>query len=263
MNKTKKILLISFSAVIGFLLLLYLLLGCFMKKPGMNGFTVTNGMIRLLLTDRDYVQVGENRYLFQKGCLSTLIETEYDSVRFKEEYEGLSEMDENSLFKAAIVSKDGREYDLKGVKVWDGKARSAYFKPFSELFTREYEMLNSSSGYRYNDGVWEITVDGEKSYRPILSDSEIRTKALEEAKKEKYKGIYHENAVYTDISSITIRIGDAEFGWGYHDVPNHITERTSCIYTVRIMDINDPLNSVILYYDAYTGALLEWESLSD
>ena len=130
----------------------------------------------------------------------------------------------------------------------------------------ETSWVTDEEGYRCRtaDDVCEITVNGGESFREILSEDTIREYAQAEVKKEKYKGTYHQDALYTDISSVALRIGNTvvtENVYSYY--PAHLGNRSSCIYCLRIMDENDPLNSVILYYDAYTGALLEWESLSD
>ena len=65
------------------------------------------------------------------------------------------------------------------------------------------------------------------------------------------------------IVLVSLRVGDclmkSNEDWS---VPSHLS-KYRCTYTICIMDENDGLNSVILYYNEYTGALPEWESLSD
>ena len=79
MTKTKKIIISVVSAIEGIVLILYLSVGLFFGKPGINGFAVMHGVTRLILSGKDYVKVGEDRYLFRQSSLKELIEKEYDS----------------------------------------------------------------------------------------------------------------------------------------------------------------------------------------
>ncbi len=136
--KAKKYIIIATSVLVGLLLLAYVALGIYSVKPGMNGFTVTNGMIRLVVTGKDYVKVGENKYLYREGSLHKIILNEYDSYRLLEvwqpEYDHLSEVNESGLLKAGIVSKDGQEFKGKGNGVWGGliDAYSVFYIPYEE-----------------------------------------------------------------------------------------------------------------------------------
>ncbi len=138
MVNAKKIVIWIVSTFIGFLLLAYLLLGFFWGKPGMDGFTVIHGVIRLHATGEDYVKVGENKYLYQDGTLYKIIENEYESYRFLIEYDPtgkqLSDLNDSTLYKEVIVSKDGKDFEAKGVNVGllgDG-VNSLYYVPYEE-----------------------------------------------------------------------------------------------------------------------------------
>lgn len=121
--KAKKYIIIAISVLVGLFLLAYVASCILSVKPGMNGFTVTNGMIRLVVTGKDYVKVDENKYLYRGGSLHEIILNEYDSYRLLEvwqpEYDHLSEVKESGLLKVGIVSKDGQEFKGKGNQVWD------------------------------------------------------------------------------------------------------------------------------------------------
>ncbi len=144
MSKVKKMAIICISAFAGLILLIYLFLGFVSVKPGMGGFAVTNGMIRLLISDKDYVKVGENKYLFKDESFHKIVEAEYDSYRFEkswpeeERQPPLDEIYETSLIKACLVSKDGQEYKAATNGVWgslfglNGMYYSACFKPYEE-----------------------------------------------------------------------------------------------------------------------------------
>ena len=69
-HKTKIIVISCILIVLG--IVSYLFLGIISDKPGMDGFAVTNGMIRMLISGKDYVKVGENRYLFRGGKLGEI-----------------------------------------------------------------------------------------------------------------------------------------------------------------------------------------------
>lgn len=111
MVNAKKIVIWIISTFIGLLLVAYLLLGFFWDKPGIDGFSVLHGVVRLNITGEDYVKVGEDRYLFRNGEFQKLLETEYSSYFYADYYtdhiehydEPLTEFD---LFKVCLVKKD-------------------------------------------------------------------------------------------------------------------------------------------------------------
>lgn len=128
------------STLAGVVILFYLAVGFLGGKPGMNGFEVTNGVVRMMVTGQDYVRVRENRYLYKPGNLSQLIENEYDSFRFDEDkykspYDNFAEEDESTILKVGIVSKNGQDFEAHGVEVgiWSaitGKSiQSLYYAP--------------------------------------------------------------------------------------------------------------------------------------
>lgn len=130
----------------------------------------------------------------------------------------------------------------------------------------ETTWLSATEGYR----IWaadqhrEVTVNGGKVYRTILSEEEITAKALKEAQKEKYaKNSTNIRSDFSKVNDISLRIGKTfEEESGYDWVPFHLEDQ-KCIYILWLQDENDLLNHLYLYYDAYTGALLQWESVSD
>lgn len=116
----------------------------------MNGFTVTNGMIKMLITGKNYIKVGEDRYLYRKGSLEEIIENEYDShtyisdwLRYMEEYYGkvpdLEDFyspyhNESELLKVSLVIKNGEKLKGHGVHVWQPLVNTyaVYYAPYEE-----------------------------------------------------------------------------------------------------------------------------------
>ena len=121
MTKGKKIALWISLILIAVLLLAYLLLGLLGGKPGMSGFTVMHGTIRLYANGKDYVEIDENMYLYKDGALHKIIENEYESYRFLPEYDPadkqLSDLKDSTLYKEVVVSKDGKEFEATGFNV--------------------------------------------------------------------------------------------------------------------------------------------------
>ena len=145
MKKGKKVILICVSALLSIFLSAYLVLGFASAKVGISGFAVTNGMIRLLISDKDYVRVGKHKYLFKEESFHKIVEAEYDSYRFRKntlsEEEMLLPLDEiyeTSMIKTCIVSKDGQEYKAATNGVWSGSFDlngiyyALHFRPYEE-----------------------------------------------------------------------------------------------------------------------------------
>ena len=148
MTKAKKITIFICSAVVFNLLVLYigLCLDASSYKPGINGFTATNGMIKLLVSGKDYVKVGEDRYIFRKDGLKPLFENEYDSYSLHDWYVSSPDAENNieeyikkcgsntSIFKVSYVIKNGVK--LRGVtlSVWSSSSgfHSVYFIPYAK-----------------------------------------------------------------------------------------------------------------------------------
>ena len=139
MKKTKKVFLICVSALLSFLLTVYLFLGFISGRHGINGFIIINGMIELYITGEDYVNVGEHTYLYRFGSLGTLIENEYDSYDVKTdrigEFEGCGFEYSDPLPELEhYYAKDGKSYDPGGHQVWAKQTdvHSVCFKPYDE-----------------------------------------------------------------------------------------------------------------------------------
>lgn len=146
------------------------------------------------------------------------------------------------------------------------KDRAGQVEVIDRTYYSETTWLNLTEGYRIwaADQHWEVTVNGGKWYRAIFSKEEITQKALKEAKKEKYaKNSTQLKSDFSMVNSVDLRIGKTFLEGSNHDwVPFHLEEQ-KCVYVLWLQDQNDVLNHLYLYYDAYTGALLEWESVSD
>lgn len=146
------------------------------------------------------------------------------------------------------------------------KDRAGRVTVVDRTYYSETTWLSATEGYRIwsADQHWEVTVNGGKIYRTILSEEEITAKALKEAEKEKYaKNSTNIRSDFSKVNNIDLRVGKTFVEEGGHDwVPFHL-ENQKCVYILWLQDENDVLNHLYLYYDAYTGALLEWESVSD
>ena len=135
MVNAKKIIICIISTFIGLLLVAYLLLGVFWDKPGIDGFSVLHGAVRLNITGEDYVKVGEDRYLFRKGKFQELLETEYSSYSYTDYIKYYDEpLTETDLFKVCLVKKGDEVLKPKGVNVGIlvKGVHSAYFAPYEE-----------------------------------------------------------------------------------------------------------------------------------
>ncbi len=148
MTKAKKITIFICSAVIFNLLALYfgLCLDATSYKPGMDGFMVTNGMIKLLASGKDYVKVGEDRYIFRESGLNQLFEEEYDSYSLHDWYISHPESEKDieqyiekygyvtSIFKVSYVDKNGEKLRGVSLSVWGSLSgfSSVYFIPYVE-----------------------------------------------------------------------------------------------------------------------------------
>lgn len=142
MTKRNKMMVGILAAVVGVVVLTYLFLGLVSSKPGMNGFTVTNGMICMLLTGDDYKEVGEDRYLYRAGNLKQIIENEYASYTFIDNIYDK----EPELLKTSLVIKDSQKLKGSGHSVWSlpgallrfcdrhgiryGEFYAVYYKPY-------------------------------------------------------------------------------------------------------------------------------------
>lgn len=172
------------------------------------------------------------------------------------------------LYKGKWISVDDLEVGdmISGNYRLFHKDRAGQVEVIDRTYYSETTWLSETEGYRVwsADQHWEVTVDGGESYRTILSKEEITEKALNEAKKERYaKNSTNTRADFSKVNCVDLRIGktfmkDSRHGW----VPFHLEEK-NCIYVLWLQDKNDVMNHLYLYYDAYTGALLEWEPVSD
>ena len=154
-HKTKIIVISCILIVLG--IVSYLFLGIISDKPGMDGFAVTNGMIRMLISGKDYVKVGENRYLFRGGKLGEIMQNEYDSYDYMDYYVGgaykrplnLDDFEDDfsndsMLLKVAVVSKNGEQFKGGGVNVWNPLVKncySVYYYPYSEFLEKNPEYV--------------------------------------------------------------------------------------------------------------------------
>ncbi len=134
MTKAKKITFCIILAVILLFVLGYAYLCHMSAKPGISGVNTINGMIRLVLSDNDYVKVGDDRYLFKNGKLDELIKAEYDSydIDKKIQFDPIESLDTQMIMYGVTVTRGADNYRPVGVTVWSSifsdKYHSVYFK---------------------------------------------------------------------------------------------------------------------------------------
>ena len=81
MTKAKKIILIVCLAVVALIVLAYLSVVIYYQCSyyKVNGFEMVNSMIYLTVTDKDYVDLGGERYIVKEGGAQSLLDNEFDS----------------------------------------------------------------------------------------------------------------------------------------------------------------------------------------
>ncbi|MBQ8606045.1 MAG: hypothetical protein IJ408_04850 [Clostridia bacterium] len=133
MTKPKKIIISVVAIVFVLVLLAYLFLGFALKKPGINGFEVTNAMIYLVVSGKEYVKVKENKYIYKTDSFINMIENEYDSYRcLLPDFNENHELPEYEIFKHTLVSKDGKELKGVGVQVFNENYHSVDFRTYEQ-----------------------------------------------------------------------------------------------------------------------------------
>ena len=138
MTKVKKTIYILLSIFLGIALVFYLFIGFFLKRPGVNGFMIMHGMTEIVLTNKDYVKVGDDRYLYRDGSLRHIIENEYDTYSFLDniappynelDYYYTDKYGESILFKGCRVYKDGKKLMPITMGIFETSVNTAYFVP--------------------------------------------------------------------------------------------------------------------------------------
>lgn len=142
MLKLKKTVIWIFSIILSLVIIAYVGLSLLSSKPGMNGFQVTNNMIKLLVSGKDYIKVKENCYLCREGFLDEIVFNDFDSFRFIKHYgpiepEEVSKMYWTDVAKGIIAQKNNIEYRTGVPSVWSpfvNGIHSVYFKPYTEWY---------------------------------------------------------------------------------------------------------------------------------
>ena len=145
MTKRKKIIISIVSVFVGMVLLVYMAFGFLSRKSGINGFSVTNGMIYLLVTGKDCVKVKQGGYLYKAGELKNIILQNYDDWwRVDGYYQSIDEVplgNDSQLSYQGRVAKGEQVYTLCCFTVWSSicqqlfgeKYGATYFKPCEEI----------------------------------------------------------------------------------------------------------------------------------
>ena len=119
MTKAKKIILIVCLAVVALIVLAYLSVVIYYQCSyyKVNGFEMVNSMIYLTVTDKDYVDLGGERYIVKEGGAQSLVTNEFESyssyaIRDIEygEKENFKMLDSEYL-KGLEAEKDGVKYE--------------------------------------------------------------------------------------------------------------------------------------------------------
>ena len=118
MTKAKRIILFVCLAVVALIVLAYLSVVILYQNSynGVNGFEIVNGVIYLTVTDKDYVDLGGERYILKTGYAESFVTNEFDS--FVSNYM-LNNVDEkyrhNDVYylKGLVATKNGIQYEYK------------------------------------------------------------------------------------------------------------------------------------------------------
>ena len=119
MTKAKKIILIVCLAIVALIVLAYLgvVIHYQISYYKVNGFEIVNSMIYLTVTDKDYVDLGGERYIVKEGGAQSLVTNEFESyssyaIRDIEygEKENFKMLDSEYL-KGLEAEKDGVKYE--------------------------------------------------------------------------------------------------------------------------------------------------------
>ncbi len=117
MTKAKKIILIVCLAVVALIVLAYLSVVIYYQCSyyKVNGFEMVNSMIYLTVTDKDYVDLGGERYIVKEGGAQSLLDNEFDSytsyfTQFEDSYKNIKIYD-GDYFKGLKAEKNGVKYE--------------------------------------------------------------------------------------------------------------------------------------------------------
>lgn len=148
----------------------------------------------------------------------------------------------------------------------DGYEYMQLRKPAAEYPKNENGIywLSKDLGYKETATVesLSITTDGGETYQPAITKEEAVRIALEEAKKEKYK-YQGSDCNFTESPQVTeLLCGRPLYQWNEEWAAEDWEEHLY-LWSVRILDENDPLCSLYLYIDAFTGEVIGGGQLSD
>ena len=121
MTKAKKIILIVCLAVVALIVLAYLSVVIYYQCSyyKVNGFEMVNSMIYLTVTDKDYVDLGGERYIVKEGGAQSLLDNEFDSYTT-----------ESMRFKLSVGYSESEithwPHDVKGLQAVKDGVRYAY-----------------------------------------------------------------------------------------------------------------------------------------
>ena len=118
MTKAKKIILIVCLAIVAIVVTAYL--GAvfwyyYAFNNAVSGFEIVNSMIYLTVTDKDYVDLGGERYIVKEGGAQSLLDNEFDSytsyfTQFEDSYKNIKIYD-GDYFKGLKAEKNGVKYE--------------------------------------------------------------------------------------------------------------------------------------------------------
>ena len=121
MTKAKRIILFVCLAIVALIVLAYLSVVIYYQCSyyKVNGFEIVNSMIYLTVTDKDYVDLGGERYIVKEGGAQSLLDNEFDSYTT-----------ESMRFKLAVGYSESEithwPHDVKGLQAVKDGVRYAY-----------------------------------------------------------------------------------------------------------------------------------------
>ncbi|MBQ6824648.1 MAG: serpin family protein [Clostridia bacterium] len=152
-----------------------------------------------------------------------------------------------------------------GLPVFIGAVRQLEGEELPPETPKAWELVNETDGFCEQDGACYITEDGGATESEGITREKALQIAMEEAKKEKYQyQPWESNFTAKNAKGVELkRLSNDPYPvwtpeWGLNPaVPEGLC------WAVRLFDENDPLTTLYIYVDAYSGVVLGGGQLSD
>lgn len=125
----------------------------------------------------------------------------------------------------------------------------------------EIHWISSDMGYLEKDGRCYLTDDGGESFTQVITREKATVFAEEEGQKDCYQYQPWESDFAPSDDALIVElcvVNDSVLDWSYIQPGER-----SYAWMVRLYDGNDPLTSLLVYVDVFTGVVIGAEQLSD